>query len=95
MDPKHQKNNKNNNVGDKMAANFADDIFRYTSVDERFYDSITISLKFDPSGLIDNNTALVKMMAWRRIGDKSLSEPMLTQFSDAYMRHYHKYDKVE
>ena len=27
-------------------------------------------------------------MAWRRIGDKPLSEPMLTQFTDAYMRHY-------
>ena len=27
-------------------------------------------------------------MAWRRIGDKPLSEPMLTQFTDAYMRHF-------
>ena len=27
-------------------------------------------------------------MAWRRIGDKPLSEPMLTKFADAYMRHY-------
>ena len=26
-------------------------------------------------------------MAWRRIGDKPLSESMLTQFTDAYMRH--------
>ena len=26
-------------------------------------------------------------MAWRRPGDKPLSEPMLTQFTDAYMRH--------
>ena len=26
-------------------------------------------------------------MAWRRIGDKPLSEPMLTRFIDAYMRH--------
>ena len=26
-------------------------------------------------------------MAWRRIGDKPLSEPMLTGVTDAYMRH--------
>ena len=26
-------------------------------------------------------------MAWRRIGDKPLSEPKVTQFNDAYMRH--------
>ena len=26
-------------------------------------------------------------MAWRRIGDKPLSEPMLIRFTDAYMRH--------
>ena len=46
---------------------------------------IKISLKFIPKGEIDNNTALVQIMAWRRIGDKPLSEPMLTQFTDAYM----------
>ena len=44
------------------------------------------SLKFVPMGLIDSNLALVKIMAWRR-KDKLLSEPMLTQFTDAYMRH--------
>ena len=27
-------------------------------------------------------------MAWRRIGGKPLSEPMLTRFTDAYMRKY-------
>ena len=26
-------------------------------------------------------------MAWRQIGDKPLYEPMLTQFTDAYMQH--------
>ena len=31
--------------------------------------------------------ALVKMMAWRRIGAKPLSETMPTVFIDAYMRH--------
>ena len=27
-------------------------------------------------------------MAWRRIGDKPLSEPMLIRFTDEYMQHY-------
>ena len=26
-------------------------------------------------------------MAWRRTGDKPLSDPLLSQFTDAYMRH--------
>ena len=46
---------------------------------------IKISLKFVPKGTIGNNPTLVSIMAWRRIGDKSLSEPMLTRFPDAYM----------
>ena len=49
---------------------------------------IKFSLKFVPKGLIDNNPAVVYIMAWRLIlGDKPLSEPMLTRFTDAYMRH--------
>ena len=38
-------------------------------------------------GPFDNNRALVQIMAWHRIGDKPLSEPMLIGFTDAYMRH--------
>ena len=30
---------------------------------------------------------MVQIMAWCRTGDKPLSEPMMTQFNDAYMRH--------
>ena len=33
-----------------------------------------------------NNTALIYIMAWRRIGDKSLFEPKPARFTDAYMR---------
>ena len=44
---------------------------------------IKISLKCVDKGLIDNNLALVWIMAWRRIGDKPLSEPTLTRFTDA------------
>ena len=48
---------------------------------------IRISRKFILKGPIDNKLALVQVMAWRRTGDKPLPEPMLTQFTDAYMRH--------
>ena len=37
-----------------------------------------------PKGPIDNNPALVQVIAWHQIGDKPLSEPMLTPFTDAY-----------
>ena len=46
-----------------------------------------ISLKFVPKSPIGNNIALVEIMAWCRIGDKPLSEPMLTLFTDVYMQH--------
>ena len=39
--------------------------------------SIKISLKFVPKGPINNIPALVQIMAWRRSGDKPLSEPMV------------------
>ena len=48
---------------------------------------IKISPKFVPKHPIDNNPALVQIMAWRWIGDKPLSVPMLSWFNDAYMRH--------
>ena len=38
---------------------------------------INISLKFVPKGRINNIPALVQIMAWRRLGDKPLSEPMM------------------
>ena len=66
---------------------FTDNIFRCIFVNEKFCILVKISLKFVPKGLIDNKPALVEIMAWRQIGDKPLSEPMLTQFTDAYMRH--------
>ena len=56
-------------------------------MNEKFCISIQISLKVIPNGLIDNKSALVQVMAWRRAGDKTLPEPLMTQFTDAYMRH--------
>ena len=66
---------------------FTDNIFRCILVNEKFCILIKISLKFVPKGPIDNNPALIQIMAWHRIGDKPLSEPMLTQFADAYIQH--------
>ena len=48
---------------------------------------IQISVQFFSKGLIDNIEALVQVMAWRRTGDKPVPEPVLIQFTDAYMRH--------
>ena len=66
---------------------FADDIFRCILAKEKFSILIEISLKFASKSPIGNNPALAKIRAWRRIGDKPLSESMLTQFTEAYMRH--------
>ena len=41
--------------------------------------SIKISLKFVPKGPINNCPSLVQIMAWRRPGDKPLSEPMMVR----------------
>ena len=70
-----------------MAATLADDTFKRKFINENILISIKISLKFVSKSPIDNNEALVKIMAWRRIGDKPLSEPTLTRFTDAYVRH--------
>ena len=56
-------------------------------MNEKFCTLIRFSLKFVPKRPMDNNPAMVEMMAWRRICDKSLSEPVLTRFSDTYMRY--------
>ena len=69
-----------------MAAILADDIFKSNFLNENVRISIKISLKFVPKGPIDNKSTLVQVMAWRLTGDKPLPEPMLTQFTDAYMR---------
>ena len=50
--------------------------------------SIRISLTFASSGPIGDKSVLVQVKAWRRTGDKPLPAPMLTQSTDAYMRHY-------
>ena len=66
---------------------FTDDIFKYIFMNEKFCVSIRISVKFVPKRPIDNESELVRVMAWRRTGDKPLHEPMLTHFTVAYIRH--------
>ena len=56
---------------------FADDIFKRIFLNENIWIPIKISLKFVPKGSINNIPALVQIMAWRRPGDKPLSEPMM------------------
>ena len=56
---------------------FADDIFKCIFLNENVWIPIKISLKFIPKGPINNISELVQIMAWRRPGDKPLSEPML------------------
>ena len=65
----------------------ADGIFKCIFVNENLCILINISLKFVLKGSKDNNPALVQIMAWRRIGDKSLSKSMLTRFTDEFTRH--------
>ena len=72
---------------DKMAAISQVRIFKCIFLNENFRVSNKISLKYVPWGLINNVTALVQIMAWRRIGEKPLSEAMLVCFTDAYVRH--------
>ena len=63
-----------------------DDIFK-AIFNESVWISITIPLKFIPKGPIDYRSALVLVMAWHQTGEKPIPESMLTQFTDAYIRH--------
>ena len=56
---------------------FADDTFKRIFLNENVIISIKISLKSVPRGPVSNIPASVQIMAWRRPGDKPLSEPMM------------------
>ena len=56
---------------------FADDVFKCNFLNENVWIPIKISLKFVPKGPINDIPALVQVMAWRRPGDKPLSEPVM------------------
>ena len=56
---------------------FADDIFKRIFIHENVWVPIKISWKFVPNGPVNNIPAMFQIMAWRRPGDKPLSEPMM------------------
>ena len=58
---------------------FPDDTFKCIFLNENIWIPIIISLKFVLKGPINNITALVQIMAWRRPGDKPLSELMMVK----------------
>ena len=58
---------------------FPDDIFKWIFLNENIWISINISLKFVPRGPINIIITLVQVMAWRRPGDKPLSETMMVR----------------
>ena len=51
--------------------------FKCIVLNEYVWSLNKISLKFVPKDLINNIPALVQIMAWRWLGDKPLSEPMM------------------
>ena len=53
--------------------------FQMHFVKENASISIIISLKFVPKTPINNITALVQIMTWRRPGDKPLSDPIMVR----------------
>ena len=71
----------------KMAAILTDAVFKCIFLNENDNIPIQISPKLVRRSPIDNKPAWVQVMAWCRTGDKPLPEPMMIQFTDAYMWH--------
>ena len=59
----------------------ADDIFKCIFLNENVWFPNKNSLKFVPKAPISNIPALVQIMAWRRPGDKPLSEPIMVSLT--------------
>ena len=66
---------------------FAEDTLKCIFLNETVRILIKISLHFVLWGRIGNNLALVQIMACGLFGAKPLSEPMMVQFTDVYIRH--------
>ena len=56
---------------------FADDSFKCIILNENVQISLKVFVQFVPKVRINNIPSLVQIMAWRRPGDKPLSEPMM------------------
>ena len=64
---------------DKMAAISQTTFWNIYIFNENVWIPIKISRTFIPKGPINNIPALVRVMAWRRPGDKPLSEPIMVR----------------
>ena len=53
-------------------------VFKCVFLNENVELSIKISMKFVPKDPTENIRALVQIIAWRRTGDKPLSEPTMS-----------------
>ena len=62
-----------------------DSIFKCIFLSENSFIFIEISLKIVHMGSIDNNLALVQIMAWFQTCTKPLSDPIMSYFTDANM----------
>ena len=58
-------------------------MFKRMFLNKNIWISNKMSLKYVPWVLIDNMSALVQTIVWRRPGDKPLSEPVLTHITNA------------
>ena len=72
---------------DRNGRHFADSLFKHISLDESCCISIQISLRCVPMGPISNKPALVQIMAWCRIGDNPLFEPVMAKFMVSSLGH--------
>ena len=63
-------------------------MFKCFFLTENIHILIEISLKFVPNFLINDKSALVKVMSLWPTGDKTTPELMLTTFHDAICRHF-------
>ena len=72
----HVTRDFNSFANDKNVHHFADEILECIFMNEKFVILIQISIMFVPMGPINNKSASVQVIAWRRAGDNSLPEPM-------------------
>ena len=64
---------------EKNCRHFTDGSFKCVLLNENLWISIDFSLKFVPKGRIYNNSALVRIRAWRRPDNKPLSETVVVR----------------
>ena len=76
----------NSSPPERNGRRLADGIFTWI-LNKKDKITIQISLKFVLRSPIDKIAVLFQVTGCRRTGDKPIPEPLLTRFTDAYMRH--------